>query len=160
MGRIVKCNYCGSGVDQNEALRYKDKNYHKNCCQLAQERDKVCDYICYIFGLKKPGPRNYQLLKIYTTEKGYTYKGIFYALKYFYEVKKNDITKGNERIGIVPYVYEEAQKYFEDIENKREKIKKVVNQIDTNEKLNVVVSTKHNKPKVRKTYNLDDLLGD
>ena len=155
MGRIVKCAYCGGSMDKDTALRYKDKNYHESCCQSAKERDKVSEYICYLFDLKAPGPQNYRLLKKYIEEEGYTYKGIFYSLKYFYEVKKSNITKGQERIGIVPYIYDEAQKYFKDLENKKEKIKDAVKPIDT---INVTVTDKKNRNK--KTINLEDLLGE
>lgn len=159
MGRIVKCAYCGHNMDKDVAVRYKEKNYHDKCCQAAKERDRVCKYICYIYNLKVPGPRNYALLKKYI-EEGYTYKGIFYSLKYFYEIQKADKAKAKESIGIVPFIYEEAQKYFEELENKQAKVKTVVSQIDAADKLNVTVSTKINKPKSRKEYNLDDLLGD
>ena len=45
--------------------------------------------------------------------QGYTDKGILRALRFFYEIKGNTTTKANGRIGIVPYVYEEAHLYFE-----------------------------------------------
>ena len=41
----------------------------------------------------------------------YTYNGIYLTLKYWYEVKHNDITKANGGIGIVPYVYNTAYNY-------------------------------------------------
>lgn len=160
MGRIVKCAYCGGSMEQNEALRFKNKNYHKQCCQLAKERERVCEYICYIYNLKAPGPRNYALLRKYIDENGFTYKGIFYSLKYFYEVKNGNKEKAQESIGIVPYIYDEAQKYYKELEERQTKIKQVVSQVDTIEKLGVTVSTKLNKSKLRKGYNLNDLLGE
>jgi hypothetical protein len=42
----------------------------------------------------------------------YTYSGIKRTLEYFYEVKKNSIEKANGGIGIVPWVYEEAKRYY------------------------------------------------
>lgn len=154
MGRIVKCAYCGGSLDRDKGVRYKDKNYHNKCCQSVKERERVTQYICYLFELKAPGPRNYALLKKYIDE-GYTYKGIFYSLKYFFEVQKNDKSKSKESIGIVPYVYEEAQRYFNELENKQEKIKGAIKPAET---LNVTITAKQNKG--RKTLNLDDLLGD
>lgn len=157
MGRIVKCAHCGCNMDKDSSIRYKDKNYHPECCREVKEKEKVTDYICSLFNLKKPGPRNYTLLKRYIEQEGYTYKGIFYSLKYFYEVQKHDTKKSNESIGIVPYVYEEAQKYFEELESKREKIKDAVPQVDT-QKVTVKVHANQNTKK--KIINLDDLLGD
>jgi hypothetical protein len=34
------------------------------------------------------------------------------ALKYFYEVKRNDISKANGGIGILPYCYQDAYNYY------------------------------------------------
>ena len=42
----------------------------------------------------------------------YTYSGIKLTLEYFYKIKKNPIEKANGGIGIVPWVYEEAKRYY------------------------------------------------
>jgi hypothetical protein len=42
----------------------------------------------------------------------YSNEGIYYSLKYYYEVKRGSAVKSEGRIGIVPYVYEDAQDYF------------------------------------------------
>ena len=42
----------------------------------------------------------------------FSYSGIQKSLEYFYEVKGNPISKANGGIGIVPYVYEDAKKYY------------------------------------------------
>lgn len=42
----------------------------------------------------------------------YSYSGILRTLKYFYEVKHNSIDKSNDGIGIVPWVYNEAYRYY------------------------------------------------
>lgn len=52
-------------------------------------------------------------------KKGYTYLGIVRALEYHYVVKKGSIAKGNNGIGIVPYVYDEAQTYFKSVNARR-----------------------------------------
>jgi hypothetical protein len=36
----------------------------------------------------------------------FTYSGILNTLKYWYEIKKNDTSKSNGALGIVPYVYQ------------------------------------------------------
>jgi len=51
-------------------------------------------------------------LKKFVKENKYTMKGIFFTLKYFYEVKHNDWNKGHGGIGIVPFVYSEACTYW------------------------------------------------
>ena len=41
-------------------------------------------------------------------QKGRTPKGIYFALKYFYDVKHGDTSKSGGSIGIVDYIYDEA----------------------------------------------------
>ena len=51
-------------------------------------------------------------------KKKYTPKGIYFALKYFYEIKKGSIDKANGGIGIVDYIYEESRLYWYEREEK------------------------------------------
>jgi len=53
-----------------------------------------------------------QIKKYMQDHPEYTYSGIKRTLEYFYEVKNNPIEKANGGIGIVPWVYEEAKRYF------------------------------------------------
>lgn len=46
---------------------------------------------------------------------GYTYSGIQKTLEYWYDLNKNDISKANGNINIVPYVYEKAKQYYKAI---------------------------------------------
>lgn len=41
-----------------------------------------------------------------------TAKGMYFALKYFYEIKKNDATKSENGIGIIPHIYEDSRDYW------------------------------------------------
>ena len=75
-----------------------------------------------MFNLKTPGPQNNILIKKYKEKYEYTYIGMQNALKYFYEVKRRKTDKAEERVGIIPYVYEDAQEYFKAIENRVERI--------------------------------------
>lgn len=51
-------------------------------------------------------------IKTYVDEYHFSYSGIMLTLKFFFEVKKNDISKSNGGIGIVPYVYKQAEEYY------------------------------------------------
>ena len=46
-------------------------------------------------------------------------KGIYFTLKYFYDIKGNLFEKGHGGLGIVPYVFTEAKNYW--IEQERKK---------------------------------------
>ncbi len=45
-------------------------------------------------------------------KKGMTAKGIYFTLRYFYEIEKGDTTKSENGIGIVPHVYERGTCYW------------------------------------------------
>ena len=49
----------------------------------------------------------------------YTAKGIYFALRYFYSVKKGDTSKAGGGIGIIPYIYENSRKYWYDLESRQ-----------------------------------------
>ena len=65
-----------------------------------------------LFGLDYVTPRIRKQINQYMSEYNYSYTGILKALKYFYEIKKNNIDKSQNGIGIVPYIYNDAFNYY------------------------------------------------
>lgn len=61
-----------------------------------------------------------------------TRKDILKSLQYWYFVKKNDISKANGGIGIVGFIYQEAEEYFKN----QERIKKAAENVDVESFLN------------------------
>lgn len=117
MARLVKCAFCGlTTVDKSsdDYIRYHDKNFHKECGKRQQERDEFFDYVCLLYKLKAPGPRIYSQASKFVTEKGYTYKGMARTLYFMYEVQsvKNNRDWSNATLGLIPYYYDDAQRYF------------------------------------------------
>ena len=47
-----------------------------------------------------------------------TAKGIYFSLKYFYEIRHGDVTKSENGIGIVPHVYAESCEYWAERETR------------------------------------------
>ena len=45
-------------------------------------------------------------------KKGRTPKGIYFAVRYFYEIEKGDKTKADGGIGIVDYIYDRSKQYW------------------------------------------------
>lgn len=45
-------------------------------------------------------------------KQGMPYKGQLLTLKYFYEIKRNNIEKAHGSIGIIPFIYKEAEQYY------------------------------------------------
>ena len=109
------CQYCKSQsnkVDKENAVRIDNKNFHSNCAKLYLDKKELQETICRIFNLKAPGPKNNAYISKFHNE-GMTFKGMTHTLVYFYEIKKNSIEKSNDGIGIIPYVYDEARKFYE-----------------------------------------------
>lgn len=77
----------------------------------SEERQYVISFAYNLFN-NKLSPAAYPLLNKYL-KKGYTYLGILQALEFFYVVKKNSIAKSKNNIGIVPYVYDLAQQFYQ-----------------------------------------------
>ena len=50
--------------------------------------------------------------KDFKKEYNYSYTGIQKTLYWWYEIKKNDLSKANDGIGIVPFIYKDACDYF------------------------------------------------
>jgi hypothetical protein len=40
---------------------------------------------------------------------------MYYALEYWFEVRKAPIDKANQGIGIIPYIYDQAKEYYQSI---------------------------------------------
>ena len=121
---VVICGGCGISFNRNneEAEFIKGKWYHSNCAIIKKQKMELDEYVCRIFGLKAPGPVNNKLLQKYKTERGYSYEGMLNALKFWYEVKGHTANKAQERVGIIPFIYAEAQEYYNRIEKRSQQI--------------------------------------
>ena len=133
---MPKCFNCGKIVDKT-IYNYTSKRVCTSCVPLVQElhinnieitkagpimvepfscadekigRQKFIDFLHLIFD--KVNPAAYRLMNSYR-KKGYTWLGMIRAIEYFYIIKKNSKQKSNNNIGIIPYVYNDAQKFYE-----------------------------------------------
>lgn len=120
---LVKCMYCNKTFDTNEEefVKPRSNRYaHKKCAadylsQMSkEEKDEqlLNEYIKELFGANANWLLIRKQINKYKKENNYTTSGIYKTLKYFYEVKRGDITKANGAIGIVPFVYEQAFLYW------------------------------------------------
>lgn len=143
MAHKVKCYYCGEIFDRDKeasvAVPDKARRYaHKDCFEknskIEQENEQykiqLEEYIKNLFGYKKlPEPVKKQIRQ-YTIENNYSYLGILRALKYHYEIKHGSKEKAYGRIGIVPYVYDEAHNYYLALWQARQKNEIVAKKIE------------------------------
>ena len=136
---IVKCLYCGEQFDRNDPsnhfVKIKRRYAHKNCAEeyensLTQEQKDLKSLIEYIKELLK---EDYNFMKVkkqiedYHEKYDYSYSGMLRSLKWFYEVKNNSIDKANGGIGIIPFIYNDAYKYYYNIYLAQQKNKDIEN---------------------------------
>ena len=119
---MVKCLYCNEQFDRlsEPCVKLGRRYAHKSCYEaqddetLKADRDRH-DFFEYIKQIYGP---DYNFVSIskqaenYIKQYGFTYSGMLKSLKWFYEVKGNSKEGSNGRIGIIPYIYEEAKKYY------------------------------------------------
>lgn len=124
---LVKCPYCEKQFDRNDKnipyVKIGRRYAHKECVEqhessiTQEERDlnSLYQYIKELLGV------DYNFLKIkkqieeYKKEYNYTYTGMLSSLKWFYEINHHSIEKANGGIGIIPYIYNDARKYYYNI---------------------------------------------
>ena len=117
---MVKCPYCNEFFDRNSISNTKigRRYYHITCYEqyqnnLTQEdKDEIAlyEYIKILYGKKY----NYILIKKQIEnfhKQGYSFNGMKLSLKWFYEIKHHSVEDSNG-IGIIPYVFEDAKKYY------------------------------------------------
>lgn len=122
----VKCLICGNSFNREKEPNVKIGNryVHEKCLCETEEGHllRLESYIKGIMSLEKISPLIKRQIQRFHDENGYSYNGILLTLKYFYEIKNGDPHRA-KGIGIVEYVYDEAKKYYEQVQ-------KVIKNID------------------------------
>ena len=152
---LRKCLYCGGDIDitKDEYCMARANRYaHKECYEKNSSPDEI--FIPQIYSYLKTQvhitydyPKCEKQRIYFVTKLGYTNEGIYNALRYFYGVKKASPDKSGNRIGIVPYVYEEAKEYYKNLENKQKLIKREIEKQSINKKETIHISLKKTQPK-------------
>lgn len=118
MAHKVKCKYCGLTFDRDveECVKINTRYAHSECYAKGQQAAaleeekyrKITDLIVTLDKGEIDWGRVGSQIKRFLNN-GMTYDGIYYTLYYFYIIKKNKY----KSVGIVPYVYDEAKRYYE-----------------------------------------------
>lgn len=155
--RKVKCPGCGIFFyrDEEENVFIKNRYWHKKCYEEEENKKasseliikELDDYIINLFSIDYVSARIRKQIKDMIDHYGFTYSGILGTLKYWYEIKGNTISKSNNGVGIVPYIYEDARKYYETIFYASQSNQNIDNFI--NEKREIVIHS----PKIKNSYN-------
>ena len=137
---LVTCRACGrKDIDRNTQIegvdyimRSKNWYYHKECYEnwveaikdanLANNTntaemwlDAIWEYLTKELKIIIDYRKLQNQFKSFTKKKQ-TPKGIYFALRYYYDVKKGDKSKAEGGIGIVPFVYSQAAEYWTTLE--------------------------------------------
>jgi predicted transcriptional regulator len=129
------------------------------------DRDALFFYIYNLFGQysdDKP-VSDWNLVQMQNFKKqGMSYKGQLLTLKYFYEVKKNSIEKSNGSIGIIKYVWDEAERYYTQQAEKAEEFNKAIQRQLEQDRLSIKYNPEDyvNKRRRKKTIDLNSLGGE
>lgn len=125
MAHKVKCCYCGSDFDRDyepyiqvSARRYAHSKcvpQNKNYDEQVKEYNELEQYIRKLFGDSYIDVKVKKEIMDYKRNYNYTYSGMKKSLEWFYEIKKNPIEKANGGIAIIPWIYNDALKYYYDI---------------------------------------------
>ena len=123
MAHYVICSVCGKKFDRDK-MAYKQtstRRYAHLECAVASEnntkqedidKEELEKYVMALLNEEYISPKVRKQINTFIEEYGFSYSGIRKALVYFYEVKKNDTSKANGGIGIVPYCYRQAYEYY------------------------------------------------
>lgn len=143
MGHFPKCCVCGLEINRSKVKCYKgiSKYFHIECLdgfkqahprakyEIVGIRDtsdeeaisQIYDYLTKEVGMKINDYGDLvKQCKDFKSKYKISCKDTYMTLKWYYGVKKNSIAKSNNRIGIVPYVYEDAKKYYDNLDKQKE----------------------------------------
>lgn len=161
----VKCPGCSIYFyrDEEPNVNIKNRYWHKKCYdefvskQSSSEKSiqELEEYIKTLFGADYVSARIRKQLKDMIDHYHFTYSGILGTLKYWYEIKQNSLEKANNGIGIIPYVYEDAKKYYETIFYASQ-LNQHVSYFEA-EKKQIVISSPKTKNKLNLVFDFDSL---
>ena len=122
---IVKCSICNVSFDTNEEpwVKTSSTRYaHKSCADKKEESktqdekdyEKLEKYILKLYDRDTLGAKISKQIRDYHRDYQYTFSGIQKSLVWWYEIKGNTVDENitHTGIGIVPFIYDDAMKYF------------------------------------------------
>lgn len=123
MAHFVICKYCGQKFnrDNEPFVEVGSRRYaHKECADKVDasmtqdEKDYLAleTYIKKIFGIDYINAKIKKQIHSFREEYHYTYSGMLKTLYWWYNIKGNSVELAQEGIGIIPFVYNEAEKYY------------------------------------------------
>lgn len=161
----VKCPGCTLTFYREDEphIFVKNRYWHTVCYNEAQAKieqsqgaiKELESYLCDLFDMDFVSPRIRNQIKTMVDKYNYSYSGILGSLKYWFEIKENSLEKANNGIGIVPYIYDDARKYYETVFYAHQQ-NKGIDEIDI-ETITIRISSPERRVKSQKTVDLEFL---
>lgn len=158
----VKCLYCKQSFyrEETDFIKVNGNRYaHRHCAEKELEKEKIIQEIHQ--KMKDLCGEKYSKSKIEKQIKsllkdGKTEIGILKTLEYWYDERQEDPNKANGGIGIVDYVYGQAQDfYFKKEQNKNRYVNKNIQNFLEPETINIKIKPQAiKKPKRIKLFDL------
>lgn len=146
MAHKVKCLYCCASFDADteDFVKHGNRYAHRECAERIEaglevkkivsdetpqrliDLQNLKDYINELYHKQCNWQMIMQQIKKFEAEE-YTLSGMQKTLYYWYEVKKNPVSKSKQHIGIIPYAYPLAQEYFKQLYEIEQKNKDKIN---------------------------------
>jgi hypothetical protein len=121
-----KCAMCGDKFLTEDMVIRSGKKYCNECIEIKDQENEdwstLYEYIKSIYKFSTlPILFITQLNKFRKDEKNpLTSIGMYYTLKYYYEILGNQILE-DKGVGIIPYYYDQASKYYTTVFDLQEK---------------------------------------
>lgn len=177
MAHIIQCRLCKTRFDTEKedfVLVGKRSYYHRKCYDewvLNRNNTKATgdeefwkeSLIDYLYRDVKMSINfskfDSQWKNFIKPEKKMTPKGIYFAIRYYYEIIHGDPAKAAGGIGIVLNMYAEAAQYWTDLEMRKEgTIEAIIQQIkERNQRPTQFVVQKEEKKKNKAKFALEDI---
>ena len=178
MAHIITCRICKKKFDidaEDYVLVGQKAYYHKACYDewrgtkdhvTANNTDENFWYeamVDYLYRDVKMGDMDFSKIRrqwgnFVKPSRGFTPKGVYFAIRYFYDVLHGDVQKAQGGIGIVSSIYNDSAEYWVKMENKKEgTLEAIIQQIRERNARPVIVVTRKKEKKNKARWSLDDI---
>ena len=176
MAHIVMCRLCKKRFDtetEEAVIIGKQSYYHKACYEdWKKNKDDAKGnmsaefwYEAMVDYLYRDAKVSLDFTKLQSQWTNFTKpgnnmtpKGIYFTVRYFYDVQKGDPTKAQGGIGIVKTIYNESAQYWVDRENRRAgTLEAIIEQIKSRDARPVQKILQRERKKDKSKFKLDDI---
>lgn len=160
--RLLKCyGTCGEKHPKTELTKYKNLNYCITCyrdkMKNDQERQDLLNVISSVYDIPYPTGFMLRQMKQFKEDRNYSYGDQAKAILYSKNIL-NKVMKSNYGLGLIPYVIEDAKKYYTDQERRMDEMEGKELQHASNVIKKLDVEFDKDAKRKEKLFNMEDIL--